>query len=346
MRFPERLRLAHLPTPIHRLERLSAEVGVGIWLWRDDSTGFVDSGNKIRKLEFLVSAAVAAKATRLITCGGPQSNHARATVYAARRLGLDVTVVVREPRTGLDRTATPSGNLLLDHVAGADIRVVPFTDYVARGSTYDAFLEEERQRSLGRGERPYVVPEGGSCKEGSFGYIAGVEEMLATWASVGPGTKAPDSFFLALGSGGTHAGVHLGYERQGLPSETVYAVNVCDDEAYFQKRVGRLIDETISAYDLPCKSRQLTIFDGHQGAGYAIASDDDLRFYAKLARQEGVLLDPVYTGKAFQGMLRELRKAPRRFGRDVLFLHSGGAFATFAFAAQYRAALGDVLPQI
>lgn len=340
MGFPERLRLAHLPTPIVKLSRLSAKVGVGIWLWRDDCTGFVDSGNKIRKLEFLVSEAVRQRATRLITCGGPQSNHARATVFAARRLGLDVTVVVREPRTGFDRTTVPSGNLLLDQIAGADLRVVTFADYTQSGAVYDPFLEDERQKSLGRGERPFVVPEGGSCKEGCFGYIHGVEEMLATWAVVGPGTKLPDSFFLAVGSGGTHAGVHLGYERLGLPSETVYAVNVCDDEAYFQKRVGRLVDEATQAYRLPCRGRKLTIFDGHQGAGYGIASDDDLRFYAALARSEGVLLDPVYTGKAFQGMLRELEKSPGRFGRDVLFLHSGGGFATFAFADQYRAALG------
>ncbi len=337
---PERLRLAHVPTPIQPLPRLSKEIGKNLWIWRDDLTGFADSGNKLRKLEFLAAAAERAGATRLITCGGPQSNHARATAFVARRLGLDVTLIVREPKTGLDQHGAATGNRLLNRILGADLVHVPFAEYAKLGSTYEPFLEAARQRSLSKGETPFVVPEGGSCPLGSFGYVNAVDEMLATWETQGPGTPAPDSLFLALGSGGTHAGLHLGFERRGLPTETLYAVNVCDSEAYFKKRVGQLLENTCEEFALPLKSTELQIFDGHFGDGYAVASDSDLRFYADLAAKEGVLLDPVYTGKAFQGMLREIKKDPRRFGEHVLFLHSGGVFATFAFAGQYHEALG------
>lgn len=337
---PDRLRLAHVPTPIQRLARLSKEIGKNVWVWRDDLTGFADSGNKLRKLEFLAYAAEREGATRLITCGGPQSNHARATAFVARRLGLDVTLIVREPKAGMGDAGAATGNRLLNRILGADLVHVPFAEYQKLGATYDPFLEAARQRSLAKGETPYVVPEGGSCPLGCFGYVNAVDEMLATWEAQGPGTPAPDSLFLALGSGGTHAGLHLGFERRGLPTESLYAVNVCDSEAYFQRRVGKLLEDTAEAFGVALQSKTLQIFDGHFGEGYAVASDADLRFYADLAAKEGVLLDPVYTGKAFQGMLREIKKDPRRFGENVLFLHSGGVFATFAFAGQYHEALG------
>jgi len=338
---PDRLKLAHLPTPIIKLERLSKRVGRNIWLWRDDLTDFLGSGNKLRKLEFLAADAVAQGATRLISCGGPQSNHARATAAVARRLGLAVTLVVREPSQGFDDAATPSGNLLLDQILGADFRFVAYGDYVAAGKTYDRFLELERETSLASGERPYVIAEGGSCPIGCFGYIHAIQEMLTTWRQVGPGTEAPDQLFLALGSGGTLAGVHLGYELCGLSPTAVHAVNVCDSAAYFQSRVSALLTQTAEQFHLPWQSRSLNIHDGHFGAGYALTSTDDLRFYGELARLEGVLLDPVYTGKAFQGMLRELAAGGRDFGQNILFLHSGGLFATFAFAGEYRGALAN-----
>lgn len=183
MKFPPRLKLAHLPTPIQKLERVSAEVGKEIFIWRDDLTGFTESGNKIRKLEFLLADALEKKAARIITSGGYQSNHTRATTFACRRLGLEVSLVVREPKTGLD---------------------------------------------------------------------------------------------------------------------------------------------------------------GHFGEGYGVATDDDLKFYIKLARQEGLLLDPSYTGKAFQGMLAEIKKDASRFGEKILFLHSGGTFGTFAHQERYARLLAEL----
>jgi len=342
MKFPSRLKLAHLPTPIQKLERVSAEVGKEIFIWRDDLTGFTESGNKIRKLEFLLADALEKKATRIITTGGLQSNHTRATTFACRRLGLEVSLVVREPKTGRKPNEPLTANLLLNKIAGADLNFISFAEYEAAGSTYTPWLEKISAASRQRGENPYIIQEGGSVPIGCFGYIAAVEEMLATWKNCGAKSDSPDALLFADGSGGTHAGLHLGYEHCGLPTKKLWAINICDSAEYFQKRVGKLIEENVAQFGLKHNERELQVLDGHFGTGYGIATDDDLKFYIKLARQEGLLLDPSYTGKAFQGMLAEIKKAPDRFGEKILFLHSGGTFGTFAHQERYAQLLDSI----
>jgi D-cysteine desulfhydrase len=335
MNYPPRLRLAHLPTPIHKLDRLSAELGRDLYLWRDDLTGFVESGNKIRKLEFLLAHALGLGATRIITSGGMQSNHTRAASFAARRVGLRVALLVREPKGGRDPEAPPAGNLLLNQIAGADLHYLPYAEYAASGGDYAPFLEKVAEQYRRLGENPFVIAEGGSMPLGCFGYLHAVEEMISTWKQSGASTNAPDALFFAEGSGGMHAGLHLGYELHGLDPRRLFAVNICDTAEYFHERVGQLIEDAAREFNLPSRDRTLQVLDGHVGEGFGIASDDELRFHLRLARQEGVLLDPSYTGKAFRGMLAELRKAPERFGNKILFLHSGGGFATFAHQEHY-----------
>jgi D-cysteine desulfhydrase len=341
MNYPRRVPLAHLPTPIHKLERLSGEVGREIFLWRDDMTGFVESGNKVRKLEFLLAHALDQGANRILTVGAAQSNHARATAYCARRLGLEITILVREPKRGRDPNEPATGNLLLNQICGADLKYISSADYQRAGCAWQPFLAAELEAARQRGETPYAIPAGGSVPVGCWGYLRAVEEMLATWASLGLDTRAPDALFIAVGSGGTHAGLHLGYELHGLPTNTLWAVNVSDNAGHFQKRVGQLIEDTAREFKLNSRERSVQVLDGHVGEGYALASDDDLRFYAKLARQEGVLLDPAYCGKAFRGMLAELRKTPDRFGKRILFLHSGGVFSVEAYRNQLARVLGN-----
>lgn len=329
MPMPPRLSLAHLPTPIHLLPRISAELGLEVYVWRDDLTGFVESGNKVRKLEFLLADALAQGATRIITAGAVQSNHTRATAWCARRLGLQVTIVVREPRHGHE-AGPATGNLLLNQIAGADLRFIPAADYQKAGSA--ALLAAEGERARQAGERPYLIPPGGSVPLGCWGYLEAVGEMLETWRRSGPGTPAPDALFFAVGSGGTHAGLFLGYERHGLPAESLWAVNVSGTADKFRRSVGALIQDTCTAYGLPRSGPPLLqVLDGHVGKGYALATDGDLRFYCELARREGLLLDPAYCGKAFRGMIDEVRRAPGRFGRRILFLNSGGGFSIFAY---------------
>ncbi|MFW7381938.1 MAG: pyridoxal-phosphate dependent enzyme [Oligoflexus sp.] len=294
MNYPEKLSLARLPSPIMKLERLSERIDKNLWVWRDDLTGFVESGNKIRKLEFLLAEAIRQRASFLVTCGGPQSNHARATVCLARRLGLTVRVLIREPKEGLDQQASPNDNYLIDHIFGAEMKLIPFADYQAHGASYASFLADEIEELKHTGERPYAIPEGGSCPLGTFGYIAAVKEMLPIWQQQGPGTKAPDNLFCALGSGGTLAGLVLGYMEQGLPYETIHAINVCDSAAYFQERVGLLLQETSEQFHLQHPAGNLSIMDGHFGRGYALAEDSDLQFYAKLAQEEGLASSMYY----------------------------------------------------
>lgn len=339
VKIPPRLELARLPTPIHKLERTSAELGVDLWVWRDDLTGFVLSGNKIRKLEFLLAEARAEGATALITCGGVQSNHVRATVFAGRQLGMDVSVVLREPPPGALPGLGFTGNLLLDHLAGARVRRVTWAEYETAGKVYDRFLEQEAEHLRAAGAVPYTVCEGGSSPLGCMGYFGAVEEMLGSWQRAGAPGRGPDSLFFALGSGGTHAGLALGFAHHGLDPAAVHAINVCDDRTYFEHRVGALLQGACERFDLPAFEAPLQIHDGHVGDGYGQATPEDLRFYAELASREGLLLDPCYTGKAFRGMVAELRADRERFGSTILFLHTGGVFGNFAYAEAYRAAL-------
>ena len=337
MKTPPRLKLANLPTPIHKLDRLSAETGKEIYIWRDDMLGALETGNKTRKLEFLLADALTQGADRIICAGGVHSNCTRAVSYSARRLGLKVSIVVREPKSG-PRPEVPTGNFLLNKIAGAEMYIFPYSEYQAAGYTYAPFLEKAAEVARKRGEKPYLIVAGGSQPVGCLGYLFAVEELLSTWGQVVE-TRCPDSLFFADGTGGTHAGLHLGYELNGLATNSLWAVNISDSADYFKGHIAGLLEETTRQFNLRSKLRDVQVLDGHFGTGYGVATDDDLRFYAKLATQEGILLDPTYTGKAFRGMLAELKKNPDRFGSKILFLHSGGVFGTFPFQEQYARAL-------
>lgn len=337
MKYPERLVLANLPTPIHKLDRLSKEVGKEIYIWRDDSTGFVESGNKIRKLEFLLAEAIRQKATAVITCGGPQSNHVRATAFLACRLGLKAHAVIRLPEDSGGDPPAINGNLLLHKISGMATHYISYREYVECGQSYDSFLKEQKAYLKSCGEVPYLIPEGGSNALGCLGYVRATTEMLATWNDHVKGSKSPDQLFCALGSGGTLAGLSMGYAIHQLNPENIRAINVCYNKEYFQSKVRQLIDQTSVEYGFKGEGTgHGQIVEGYIGEGYAKATLDELEFYRKIAQQEGVLLDPCYTGKAFIGMVTELKRSPEKYGSHILFLHSGGGFSTFAFENEYK----------
>lgn len=335
IRFPDHVSLANRDTPLQLLEGLSERLGKRIHVWRDDMTGWELSGNKVRKLEFLCADALALGADHLLSCGAAQSNHARATVFAARKLGLDVTLVLGEPPGGLDRDSPASGNLLLDSIAGAHIETITAETYAAHGRSYDIFLQSEAIKLRDQGATPYLIPIGGSCPLGCWGYLAAMESL--------PGKlhHAPFDLFCAVGSGGTFAGLELG-QSAFAPSSRVHGINVSETAEYFDGVVNELLKgftEAFPDHGIEYEPQLLNLHDGFVGDGYGIASDDDLRFYARLASETGMLLDPVYTGKAFRGMLHHLQSQPDDFHDDIVFLHSGGQFATFSFAGQYQRAL-------
>lgn len=322
--YPRRVALAQTPTPLQFLQRASAKWGRGhrLWVKRDDLTGCTLSGNKVRKLEFIAAHALDSGYDTIITCGGLQSNHCRATAFACAQLGLHAHLILRgEPEGGAD------GNLLLDHLAGARVSCYPPRQY--RQELGAIFAQWEAHYAQA-GRRALCVPTGGSDGIGAWGYVAACEELKADFER-----HAIDEAHIvcASGSGGTQAGLTLGAALHGL-SATVWGINVCDDEAYFLSKVADDTADWAARYPEHASSvlvsdLQPRVIDGYVGEGYGIADAEVFDLIATLSAMEGLLLDPVYTGKAFHGMLQEI--ANDRFAgcRDIVFVHTGGIFGVF-----------------
>ncbi|MGD8862614.1 MAG: D-cysteine desulfhydrase family protein [Myxococcales bacterium] len=309
---PTKLALAHLPTPLFRHDALDALVGTRLWVKRDDMTAGPAAGNKIRKLEYLLADAVAHGATTLITCGGWQSNHARATSVLARRVGLRPVLLLRT------RQAPPrsdAGNAFMDALLGAEIHPISPEQYAER----DALMREAASKLEGAGERCYVIPEGGSNGLGALGYVDAMAE-LAEQLRNGEAEAPPrvDAIAHACGSGGTAAGIHLGAARHDL-ADTTLAFAVCDDRLYFERTIGRIEHEAGALLGEAPSGNRLRIEDRFKGPAYAVASETQRHFIVEVARACGLLLDPVYTGKALHG-LAQLADKPER----VVFVHTGG----------------------
>lgn len=327
-REPARVPLANQPTRGHWLR-----FGEGtrdwprFWLKRDDHTGAELMGNKVRKLEYLMADAVAQGATHVITCGGEQSNHARATAFAATQLGLRSILILRTDDPAAPPAAT--GNILLDRLVGAELV------WISRPAWRDRnrLLEEQAARVRAAGGRPYVIPEGGSNALGSWGYIRAMRELAADLADIAS-PASPATVVYACGSGGTGAGLILGAKLLGLAARgiRVAGVNVCDDRDYFIAKILEICADAEARWQLGADitAADIDIVDGHVGLGYAKSRPEELATIRDLCRSDGVVLDPVYTGKAFHGVVTELRTNPRRFGSTVAFVHTGGMFGLFA----------------
>jgi D-cysteine desulfhydrase len=327
---PRKVALARLGTPLQPLPRTSESLGVEVLAKRDDLTGAELSGNKVRKLEYLLAEALDHGADVVITCGGEQSNHCRATALAATRLGLGSVLILRTDDPA--RPPATTGNILLDRLAGAELRWISRPDWARRGELLAA--EAERQRAAGR--TPYVIPEGGSNAMGAWGYLDAAEELAADLAAL---PARPTTVIYACGSGGTGAGLILGARRHRLPAR-VAGVNVCDDRDYFVHAIGRICADFVERWGGdPIAEADIEIVDGHVGRGYARSRPEELATIRDLARRDGVILDPVYTGKAFHGLVTELARDRARFGERVVFVHTGGIFGLFGDAAAELAAV-------
>lgn len=327
---PAHLPLARLPTPFERLPRVGADLGLDLWVKRDDLTGTDLTGNKVRKLAFLAGEALERGSDTLLTCGAVTSNHARATAIVAARLGLASHLLLR----GEDRDP-PDGNLLLDRFVGAEITFFPPAEWKDRDLKLGALAERLRRA----GRKPYVIPEGGSNALGSLGYVLAVKELLEQAQVLG---VPIDHIVHATGSAGTTAGLALGCAVWGRPEIDVVGVAVCDDKPYFDRRVGEILDEAVGQWYVGLEVRERArwrIVEGHQGLGYAKTTPVELRALAEVARREGLLLDPVYTGKAFLGLLAEARAGRLAGPGATVFLHTGGLFGLFAFGREVIDAL-------
>jgi len=324
-----RVRLAHLPTPLLRVPALDARFGVELWIKRDDTTGGADAGNKLRKLEFLLARAQQERATTVLTCGGIQSNHARATAIAAARLGMKSVLFLRmqEPRDPLPLT----GNVMLDRMVGAEIRRISLDDWRER----DLLMMNAASALERHGERPFVIPEGGSNGLGSLGYVEAMREVREQIDLGLAGDSRPFELVVhACGSGGTAAGVALGAAKFNVAPKTI-AMAVCDDVAYFTKRIDGIVAEA-RALDPSLGDAPFTVDDGAKGPAYAFATEEQKSFIVDVARASGLLFDPVYTGKALFGLALAIKRGTVPLGARVLFLHTGGLPGLLADGEAFR----------
>lgn len=314
-----RVPLVHGPTPLVKRPALDAWLGVDLWIKRDDATGGAEAGNKVRKLELLLGDALGSGADTVVTCGGLQSNHARATALACASLGLGCVLLLRvaEP----DRTPLPrDGNVLLDRLAGAQIRLVSHAQYARRAEV----MKDVAQELRASGKRPYVVPEGGSNGLGSLGYVDGMGEVRAQLDAGHPcGRASFDVVVHACGSGGTAAGVALGAAHHRV-AQSVRAMAVCDSAAYFDAVIARIVDEARALDPSLGPPAPVVVDDASKGPAYAVSTREQRATIVRVARTAGLALDPAYTGKAMHGLRLAIDRGDVAPGARVLFLHTGG----------------------
>uniref|UniRef100_A0A0E0CS38 D-cysteine desulfhydrase n=1 Tax=Oryza meridionalis TaxID=40149 RepID=A0A0E0CS38_9ORYZ len=313
--------LGHFPTPIHKWNLPNLPNGTEVWIKRDDISGMQLSGNKVRKLEFLMADAVAQGADCVITVGGIQSNHCRATAVAAKYLNLDCYLILRTSKLLVDKDPGLVGNLLVERLVGAHIDLVSKEEYGKIGSV--ALADLLKKKLLEEGRKPYVIPVGGSNSLGTWGYIEAIREIEHQIQI--SGDVQFDDIVVACGSGGTIAGLALGSKLSSLKAK-VHAFSVCDDPGYFHSYVQDLIDGLHS--DL--RSHDLVNIENAKGLGYAMNTAEELKFVKDIATATGIVLDPVYSGKAAYGMLKDMGANPTKWkGRKILFVHTGGLLGLY-----------------
>ncbi len=325
----QRVRFAHLPTPVEELPRLSAVMGgPRLLVKRDDQTGLAFGGNKTRKLEFLVAEAKAKGADMLISAGAFQSNHCRQTAAAAAKFGFSCVLVL----TG-KRPATVTANLLLDSILGASVVNVP--DRKDR----DRILQETFDREVAAGHRPYMVPYGGSSPTGALGYAFAMDEFIQQ-------DTGADWIVFATSSGGTHAGLVLGQRVFGY-SGKVLGISIDESVGWLQQRVSSLASAASDSLGEHIEFGEADVAANadYCTAGYGIVTDREREAVRLFATTEGLLLDPVYTGRAAAGLLDLIRKRTFRPAETVLFWHTGGQPALFADGYAQLFADGPATPQ-
>jgi D-cysteine desulfhydrase len=342
-----RLQLAHLPTPLYQptvsthqqssILKKFEDYGITFLLKRDDMTGGVElGGNKIRKLEFLLADALSQGYDSVVTIGGEQSNHCRATACAARMVGLEPHLILR---TSSADTLGVTGNLLLDRMVGAMLYTCTPGEYGRVGS--DALVQrlcDHLQET--KGKKVYGIPVGGSNGIGTWGYLNAVDELVQQWGAT---KQNLDHVVFACGSGGTASGIALGLALCPTLSPQVHPVAVCDGPDYFYDHVTKIADEMGFRYDGSGRStldfvKQSMVVHQGKGLGYAASTREELQFCTDFAAETGVILDPVYSGKALYHFVTHVFGAdPEAYrGSTILFWHTGGALGMYDKEAELK----------
>ena len=309
-----RLHFAHLPTPIEELRRLSEFLhGPHLLIKRDDQTGLAFGGNKTRKLEFLVAEAFGQGARTLISGGALQSNHCRQTAAAAARFGLDCILVLNG-----EMPDHPSANLLLDQLFGAEIVTI------AERNLRDQTLQNTFNKAVMDGRQPYLVPYGGSSPTGALSYAFALEELMQQGLD-------PDWIVFATSSGGTHAGLVLGQRLFGYKGK-VLGISIDEPEDWLKSHVSELASQASEKLGerIDIKPEDVLANDHYCKAGYGVLTATEREAVQLFAKYEGLLLDPVYTGRAAAGMIDLIRQGFFKKDETILFWHTGGQPALFA----------------
>lgn len=318
---PPRLRLSRIPTPIEMLQWLPPQAARGdveIFIKRDDLTGGALAGNKVRKLDYLLADAVAQECDTIITCGDVQSNHCRATTLAAARFGLATHLLLRgQP------SASPDGNLFMDLLAGASVEYITPEQYGDR----DALLAACADTLKAAGRRPYVIPEGGSNPLGCFGYINCAREIAYQSDRLG---YRFSHIVCATSSAGTQCGLIIGAQAY-LRDVKVIGISVASPADRMRSRIVQLLELWSKEFQpgAPLPYEAVEVLDGYAGPGYGLNVPEDLAMIRTMARNQGLLLDPVYTVKAFRGMCDEVSHGRFPPGSSILFVHTGGMLGLF-----------------
>lgn len=310
---PQRIHLANLPTPLQQITFRNSK----FLIKRDDLTGVETTGNKIRKLEYILADALRKKANLLYTCGGDQSNHARATLYAGRSVGLDTKLFLWGEDISL-----PEGNLFLDKILKPKIVYLTEAEY---HNVHEIMNESETKE---KNKKVYLVPEGGSSPHGILGYANCVSELYQDLP------KRVKGILTAAGSGGTTAGLVIGSKLFGIPLK-VFAVNVLTSKSLIENRVMSVIEKTIAKFklDISVSHKDFEVIDGYSKEGYKNITDKKVKVIKEFAQSTGILLDPAYTGKAFCAF-NDYFLSPKKTA-DIIFLHTGGLFGVFSKREQY-----------
>lgn len=316
--YPNRVKLAHLPTPIEPLPRLSSHLhGPELWIKRDDQTGLAGGGNKTRKLEFLMAEAQAQGCNHVVTVGSLQSNHCRQTAAAAARMGMGCSLVLRG-----EAPATTQGNFLLDQLLGAYV-------YYAQDRQRSEVAEEVVERLRAMGHTPYLIPLGGSNVVGASGYVMAMEELADQMAR-----QQLNFDFIVFGSssGGTQAGMVLGAHAFGFRGR-ILGISIDESAETLKTQVAALATAAATHLGLgfvPLADR-VEVNGDYAEPGYGVVTDTEREAVQLVAQREGILLDPVYTGRAMGGLIDLIRWGAFTRGQRILFWHTGGMPALFAY---------------
>jgi L-cysteate sulfo-lyase len=325
--FP-RVNLGFLPTPLVFLKNLSAHLkGPVIYMKRDDCTGLATGGNKTRKLEYLLAQAQQQKCDTIITGGGMQSNHVRQTAAAAAKLGMKCILVLAESKTRDDNNFQKNGNVLLDTILGAQLHIVSKDTNVAE--ELQIIYEKLNQD----GSNPYLIPIGGSNAIGATGYINAMDELYKQCQTQ---EVHPTHIVCATGSGGTQGGIVAGLHYKNWDIKNIgFSVGLQNPNE--RTRVRNVIDELCETYKIEAArlARRYDIDDNYIGAGYGQPTPECIEAIKLLAQLEGILIDPVYTGKAMAGLIDYIRKNKFVYSDKIIFIHTGGSAALHAYVNEF-----------